>query len=115
MPYINEAMAARIGNTVQCGVYMINGGGVTYPIPFSGNYDWVLVPNDCDDHYLIYPGFRVVVWKDINCTGTMLGDWVCFSAKRPVMVTPSQVNQASSFQIWYMNDYIETGTYTPCW
>ncbi len=88
---------AGIGNTVQCGVYMLNAGGLLYAIPCSGVYSDLGVPNDVDDYYLVYPGFKVKVQANSsyyacdNTTGTS------------IVKFPATANQASNFKVYYMN------------
>ena len=100
---------AAIGNTVQCGVYMINVGGVTYPIPFSGDYNDLRVPNDCDDYYIVYPGFKVRVnsptsyWCD-NTTGTSPLMYAANSTPQG-----NQNNQSSGWWVYYMGSEITLG------
>ena len=93
-------MSTAIGNTVQCGVYLINGGGATYPVPFSGNYEQLRILNDCDDHYLVYPGFSV--WVDTNSSSNA---FKCdnTTGKSPLMYDlGSPYNQASNWRVFYM-------------
>ena len=104
---------SKTGNTVQCGVYMLDGASdnaKSYPITFSGSYSVLGVPNDVDDYYIIYPGFKVdvqgnneVVYTLDNTTGTI------------PLITPAtsgNVNEGSAWNVYYMYQEITGGTVT---
>ncbi len=94
-----------IGNTVQCGVYMIDGSHASYPIPYTGSAAELRIPNDVDDNYLVYPGFKVRIMATTSyydCDNT----W----GSRPLMyATGNDYNEASNWKVWYMGVEISYG------
>ena len=101
-------MSLAIGNTVQCGVYMLNTGGLLYAIPCSGVYSDLGVPNDADDYYLVYPGFTVSV--DAGAAGVVCNNRDGTKIKKFAM--GNNKNQASNFKVYYMDIEITTDTGT---
>ena len=91
---------SAIGNTVQCGVYMVNTPGNIYPIPCSTGYGDIGIPNDVDDNYIVYPGFKVGIQANStyytldNTYGTTINFYNINTDR----------NQATSWDIYYMNE-----------
>ena len=105
------SLPSNIGNTVQSGVYMIDTDALnTYPIPFSGDYNALRVPNDIDNYYIIYPGFKVIVTGNNDLPYTFDATY----NTTPQMKTPSSgdINKGSSWSVYYMNTLITGNTTT---
>ena len=94
------------GNTVQCGVYLytsaFSDNDKPFPIPFSGTFSALHVPNDADDYYLIYPGFKVVC-DDIRTFDNTNGT-------RPAYGRVDHLNRTSKWNVYYMNEEITIGS-----
>jgi hypothetical protein len=72
-----------------------------YVITTGTIYTTPLNMNDRDDIWLIYPGFRLVVYSEFNYTGVILD--IKNSGSVPFHAVPSSVNLASSVKL-YFND-----------
>jgi hypothetical protein len=102
---------SKIGNTVQCGVFMLDGGEYArqFPIPRTGSFSELGIPNDADDRYIVYPGFKVEVSGEgervyllDNTSGTI-----------PIIFTAEDINRGSFWRVYYMNEQITgSGTVT---
>lgn len=108
-------MSAPIGNTVQCGVYMINFSTQTFPIPFSGTYVDFGYPNDCDDAYLVYPGFKVTVSQVATSGPDTPYTLDNTNGKSPAywyITTAALVNKGTQWNVYYMGVEIKKIVYT---
>ena len=106
-------MSAPIGNTVQCGVYMVNTSTQTFPIPFSGTYVDFGYPNDVDDTYLVYPGFKVTVSGITSPTDTpyTLDNTNGKSPAYWFISTNALLNKATQWNVYYMGVEIKKNLY----
>jgi hypothetical protein len=102
----------NIGNSVQCGVYMIdqnNGDGRgLFPVPFTGNTDETGVPENKDDYYVVFPGFKVRVRKNADGTGDS-STYANTSGTMPAVFPAYYRDEGSYWQVFYMENEIFTG------
>uniref|UniRef100_A0A6C0IH23 Uncharacterized protein n=1 Tax=viral metagenome TaxID=1070528 RepID=A0A6C0IH23_9ZZZZ len=107
-------MSAPIGNTVQCGVYMVNTTTQTFPISFSGTAGDFGYINDQDDAYLVYPGFKVTVSLIAAPTDTpyTLDNTNGKSPAYWYLTASPLVNKATQWNVYYMGVEIKKIVYT---
>ena len=100
----NEGTSVQ-GNTTKGlatpGAYLLNTSTGSFPIFGTiTNFNNVGFMNDCDDAYLIMPGFQIIVYTDYNWSES---SWTGNNSTGtvPICLATSYVNRGSSCKLYY--------------
>lgn len=105
--------------TQQIGIYMINGAfqGTTdyYPIQTStSNLEWIGVPNQVDDAYLVYPGYGFQLYSGTYYSANASKQYINNSSSPYLFYTnsPTWTSASSSYNITNIQNLNDANTFS---
>lgn len=96
------------------GAWFINSGDNGYTLPiFSSLADfgncYGIDFQDKDEYFIVMPGFKLIVYRDINYAGTAFTiDATSTSSKKPIMDDNPNTNSASSCKLYFGSTELTT-------